>query len=405
MFQGLKQGFQPFRYRDFRLLWIGQAISALGLPFQSVALIWLVLQRHGSPLDLALMLMAISVPQALITLAGGVITDRLDARTVMFWADATRMVMSGAIALLALMGVLPLWLLGLLLIVYSLATGIFNPAAGSITPHLLPSEALSGGNALMQMLNQVGNFLGAVPAGLIVAHSGPALAFALNSLSFAVAVFVTWMMAPLGRVERSESSSVFQDALQGFAYLGRTPWLLSLLLIDSCAAIAAIGPSAIGLPLLARDVLHIGASGYSLLIWSFAAGEIIGILVPLFRNPSQRRGRFFCLLQFIEGPIMIGVAFAPLLLAMLCLAVVAFLNGILLVVFLSLIQEHVSRGLLGRVMSFFMLASVGFVPLSQSLSGYIAASAGVQVLFLGAGLLMALSALGGLFVPSLRALD
>lgn len=403
--QAFQQGMQPFRYRNFRLLWIGQAISALGNPFQSVALIWLVLQQHGSPLDLALMLMALSVPQALVTLIGGVITDRLDARTVMFWSDATRMVVSGAIALLALWGILPLWLLGLLLIVYSLASGIFNPAASSITPHLLPAKALAGGNALMQILTQMGTFLGAVPAGLIVARSSPMVAFALNSASFAVAVFVTWLMTPLERMTRSASSSIIQDALQGFRYLGRTPWLIWLLLIDSCAAIAAIGPNTIGLPLLAKDVLHVGATGYSFLIWSFAAGEIIGMLVPLFRNPRHQRGRLFCLLQIIEGPLLAGVAFAPLPGAMLCLLGTACLNGILVVLFLSLIQEHVTKELLGRVMSFFLLASFAFVPFSQSLSGYIAGSAGVQTLFIGAGLLLSLSAICGLFVPSLRTLD
>lgn len=401
----IKRVLLPLSYRNFRLLWIGQAISALGNPFQSVALIWLILQRNGSPLDLTLLLMALSVPQALVTLVGGVITDRLDARTVIFWSDTTRMVISGAIALLAFVGVLPLWLLGLLLMVYSIASGIFNPAAGSITPHLLPGEALDGGNALMQLLTQIGTFLGAVPAGIIVARSSPMVAFALNAISFAFAVFVTWLMTPLDRAEKSSSSSVFQDALQGFIYLGSTPWLVSLLLIDACAAIAAIGPIAIGLPLLAKDVLHIGATGYSFLIWSFACGSIIGMLVPLFGSPRHRRGRFFCLLQLVEGPFLAGVAFSPLLIAMFCLMGVAFLNGILVVLFLSLIQEHVSRGLLGRVMSFFMLAGIGFVPFSQSISGYIAARAGVQSLFITAGLLTTLSAFSGLLVPSLRTLD
>src|SRR5947209_14145767 len=101
----------PLSYRNFRLLWIGQAISALGNPFQIVALVWLVIQLKGSPLDLATTMLALTLPQAIVTLAGGVLIDRFDARAVMLWTDAVRTVTSGTIALLAFTNRLPLWLL------------------------------------------------------------------------------------------------------------------------------------------------------------------------------------------------------------------------------------------------------------------------------------------------------
>src|SRR5579872_1592203 len=105
----------PLSGRDFRLLWIGQTISALGNSFQVIAVTWLVLQQlKGSPLDLALAMLALSIPRIPLTLAGGIITDRLDPRTVMLWSDATRVATSGALGLLALTGYAPLWLLCML---------------------------------------------------------------------------------------------------------------------------------------------------------------------------------------------------------------------------------------------------------------------------------------------------
>jgi MFS transporter, DHA3 family, tetracycline resistance protein len=396
----------PLAGRDFRLLWIGQTISALGNSFQVIAVTWLVLQQmQGSPLDLALALLALSIPRIPLTLAGGIMTDRRDPRTVMLWSDATRVATSGTLALLALSGYAPLWLLCVLLGAHSVATGLFDPAAGSIPPRLVPREQLDGANSLMALISQLGTLIGALPAGLVVATLGAAAAFGINALSFAVAVLAALQMAPLGRGLRETNKSLLHDARDGVRYVMRFPWLIALLLIDACAALAAIGPTAVGLPLIARDVLHVGAQGYSLLLWSFGLGSVLGFILSGVYSPTRARGRFFCLVQMLEAPLLVGVAFTPLPFAMVCLAGVGLLNGMLLVLFLSLIQANVSKEMLGRVMSFVMLASVGFVPLSLYGSGAIASAWGTQALFLVAGGLTLVSAATGFCVRSLRNLD
>jgi MFS family permease len=396
----------PLAGRDFRLLWMGQTVSALGNSFQVIAVAWLVLQQlHGSPLDLALAMLALSIPRIPLTLAGGIITDRLDPRTVMLWSDATRAATSGALALLALSGFAPLWLLCALLGAHSVATGLFDPAAGSIPPHVVPREQLDGANSLMALVSQLGTLIGALPAGLVVATLGTAAAFGINALSFAVAVLAALQMAPLGRVLRETKTSVLHDARDGIRYVMSFPWLIALLLIDTCAALAAIGPTSVGLPLIARDVLHLGAEGYSLLLWSFGLGSVLGFMLSSVYSPTKARGRFFCLVQMLEAPLLVGIAFTPLPLTMLCLAGVGLLNGMLLVLFLSLIQANVSKEMLGRVMSFVMLASVGFVPLSLYTAGAIAGAWGIQTLFLAAGGLTLASAATGFCVRSLRNLE
>ncbi|GHO64526.1 MFS transporter [Ktedonobacter sp. SOSP1-52] len=396
----------PLSDRDFRLLWIGQTISALGNSFQVIAVTWLVLQQlKGSPLDLALAMLALSIPRIPLTLAGGIITDRLDPRTVMLWSDATRVATSGALGLLAVTGYAPLWLLCMLLSAHSVATGIFDPAAGSIPPHLVPREQLDGANSLMALISQLGTLIGALPAGLVVATLGTAAAFVINALSFAVAVLAALLMAPLARALRETKKSLLHDARDGVRYVMSFPWLIALLLIDTCAALAAIGPTSVGLPLIARDVLHVGAEGYSLLLWSFGLGSVLGFILSGVYSPTRARGRFFCLIQILEAPLLAGVAFTPLPLMMFCLAGVGLLNGMLLVLFLSLIQANVAKEMLGRVMSFVMLASVGFVPLSLYGSGAIAGTWGTRILFLVAGALTLVSATAGLFVRCLRRLD
>ncbi|GCE31326.1 hypothetical protein KDA_68100 [Dictyobacter alpinus] len=396
----------PLGQRDFRFLWTGQTISALGSSFQVIAVTWLVLQElHGSALDLALAMLALTVPRIPITLIGGIITDRLDPRTVMLWSDAVRVVTSGMIALLTFNGSMTLWIVCVLLGVHGLATGIFDPAASSIPPRLVRPEQLSGANSLMSLTSQLGTLLGVLPAGVVVATLGAGAAFGINALSFAIAVLAALLMKPLVRVPRESQQSLLRDAYAGVSYLVSLPWLIALLLIDTCAALAAVGPISVGLPLLARDVLHIGSQGYSLLLWSFGLGSVIGIILPGVYSPVHKRGRFFCLIQILEAPLLLGIAFAPLSLAMCCLASVGVLNGILVVLFLSLIQARVAKEFLGRVMSFYMLASVGLVPLSLYGSGIIVSAWGVQALFVSAGILTLGSAAIGLLVGPLRRLD
>lgn len=87
----------PFAVRDFRLLWLGEAVSALGDQFALIALPWLALVMTGSALALGSVLALMAVPRALLMLIGGVSVDRLSPRRVMFASNAVRLV---AVALL-----------------------------------------------------------------------------------------------------------------------------------------------------------------------------------------------------------------------------------------------------------------------------------------------------------------
>lgn len=258
----------------------------------------------------------------------------------------------------------------------------------------------------MALISQLGTLIGALPAGLVVVTPGTAAAFGLNALSFAVAVLAALLMAPQARMLRETPTSLIHDARDGVRYIIGFPWLIARLLIDTCAAVAAVGPNSVGLPLIAQDVLYIGASGYSLLLWSFGLGSVLGLILSGISSLTRRApGRFFCLVQMLEAPLLAGVAFTPFPLTMFCLVDVGLLNGIVIVLFLSLIQTNVSRKMLGRVMSFVTLASVGFAPSSIYGSGAMVSTWGTQPLFLLAGALTLVSAVAGLLVRSLRRLN
>jgi len=137
----------------------------------------------------------------------------------------------------------------------------------------------------------------------------------------------------------------------------------------------------------------------------FGAGSIVGVAIAGAHAPRRRRGVAFCLLLLVQGPLVIGLAFAPLPLAIAFLALAGMLNGIANVLYMALVQGRVAPAMLGRVMSFEALGSFGLVPLSQIAAGVVGEVAGPARLFVAAGGLMGAAALAGLLSPALRQLD
>lgn len=396
----------PLVIRDYRLVWAGQAVSALGGPLQMIGLTWLVLNMTGSAVALSGTLLAAALPAAALKLVGGVMTDRFDPRTVMLWSDACRAVVTGVIAVLAWTGTLPLWLLDVLVAVSGLAAGVFAPAAQSIIPRIVPKEHLEAANALSQGTPQIALLVAAPAGGALIALVGPAPALALNAASYGVAVVAALAMAPLGKADLTNTRiSVWQHARAGWIYMCGQHWLRALLLLDSAVSFAGVGLIAIGLPLLARDRPQSGVAGFGLMLAGFGAGSVIGMVIAGGHAPQHRRGVAFCLLQLGQAPLVAGLTFAPLGPAVALLALTGLINGISNVMYMTLVQGRVAAAMLGRGMSFVALGSFGLAPFSQVAAGVVGERVGPATLFLAAGVLMGAAALSGVFSPSLRHLD
>lgn len=396
----------PLAYRDFRLLWLGQTLSALGNPLQTIALAWLVLDLTGSAVALGTALLVASLPGTALTLVGGVVTDRYAARTVMLWSDAARAVVTGLIAVLALIGALPLWVLYALLFLYGMGGAIFGPAAHSITPRLVPEEKLEAANSLNQSTPQIALLIGAPLGGALVALIGPAAVIGLNAAAFAVGALASLAIAPLASLgEPEERRSVVHDALAALAYVWGRTWLVSLLMVDSVVSLTIIGPLGVGLPLLARQHPTAGAESFGLMLAGFGAGSIAGMLFAGVYGFEVRRGLAFCLLMLCQGPLLIGLGSAPMPVAAALLALMGLLNGVATVLYIALIQGKVAQEIMGRVMSLVLLSSFGLVPLSQLVAGLVAEAAGPSALFASSGVLVVVAALGGLLLRPLRRLD
>src|SRR5437868_959153 len=198
----------PFAIRDFRLLWLGEAVSALGDQFALIALPWLALVLTGSALALGGVMAVMAVPRVLLMLVGGVSVDRFSPRRVMLGSNAVRLVAISALGAVVLAGAAELWMLYVFAVVFGVADAFFFPAQTSIVPELVDAEQLQRANGFVQGTAQATVLIGPALAGLVIAAAGAqgsgsgasaggiGVALLLDAATFVASLMTLWLIRP-----------------------------------------------------------------------------------------------------------------------------------------------------------------------------------------------------------------
>ncbi len=180
--------FAPLRHRDFRVLWLGLAVSMIGDGIFFVAVAWESYSLWNAPVALSIVGIAITVPMVAFLLVGGVVSDRYGRRIVMVWADVLRAAAVAALAILVLTDAIRFWQLVVLVAAYGIGTAFFTPAFEAIVPELVPRADLPSANSLDQFIRPIAlRLLGPVLGGALVAI-GTGIAFAVDAASFAASL-------------------------------------------------------------------------------------------------------------------------------------------------------------------------------------------------------------------------
>jgi len=193
---------EPLRHRDFALLWSGMTVSMLGDGIAAVALAWITYSISNRPSALAWVAAAQTIPRLVFLLYGGLLSDRIERRTMMGIAHGVRALSTGTIAVLALTGSLELWHLIALGTLEGLGGALFAPAFGAIVPELVPQEQLVQANSLDNFLRPVIGLVGPALGGVAVAAFGVGGAFLFDcgTFLFALATLIPMSSRPMPRV-------------------------------------------------------------------------------------------------------------------------------------------------------------------------------------------------------------
>jgi MFS family permease len=400
----------PLAVRSFRLLAGGQFTSTIGDYCYAVALPWLVLSTHGSPVLLGTVLACYGVPRMVLIPVGGVLADKVGARTVMLAADAARCILVAVLAVLAARHTASLAALGPTAALIGAGEGLFLPASYAIMPSLLDEERLTAGNALSTAAVQAGSLIGPALGGVLVAvtHASTA-AFAIDAASFAVSALTLALIprAPAsgsvaarnvgaeGTADAGGMAGAGEEGQGVLALLRRSRALQVILVVVVAANLAGGGIDGVALPSLAHA--RFGAAGYGALLAYFAAGSVLGTLAAA-RTGGLRRPVIFASMVFLVDAAALAVT--PYLGGAAGAAAAMFTagaaNGLGNVTFLTVVQKQTPPALLGRLMGAIMLCAFGSYPLSVAIAGVLVRHVGPELIFPIAGGLVAAAILYGL---------
>ena len=368
-----KRTFQAFNYRDFRLMWAGAFTSTTGTWMQSVAQAWLVLEMTGarSAIFLGLLGFLGDLPIMLFSLIGGVVADRIDRRKILLGSQYVQMTCAFILTLLVYFKVVRIWHMMILVFVAGTAMSFGGPAYQALIPGLVERKDVPNAVALNSIQFNLARVVGPLVAGLTMAALGASVCFFLNGFSFLAVIAGLYMIRATFQPQKT-TESVLKGIQSGFSFIRKRGSLWQLMVLGFVSTFCGI-PLLTLLPVIAKNTFHLDAKGYSYLLSISGIGSILGALIYAGLAQRKNHGLLALRVQLVFG-LMLGIfavsRFLPL--SYVCL----FFSGMCLITLLasinSLVQLTVTEEMRGRVMSIFMLAFRGGMPVGNLVAGYFA---------------------------------
>lgn len=395
---------QPLRLRDFRLLWIGMAVSMLGDGIYFVAIAFQAYALENDPAALGLVGVAWTGGMVLFLIAGGVVADRQPRRRVMMGADLARMIVLGALGALSVTGVLELWMLVTLAGLYGAGEAFFGPAFSALIPEIVPPDMLVPANSVEHGVRPLASqVLGPALGGGVVALVGPGTGFLVDAATFAVSFSCLAAMRVREGPAPARAGAV-REIRAGFAYVRSQTWLWATLVAASVSLLLFYGPEEVLVPFVIKNEMGGNAGDFGVVLASLGLGHVSGSVL-MGRRALPRRP--VTVMYWAWSLATLPLAAYAAATATWHLMALAFLVGFGMswgmVVWTTLMQTRVPRELRGRVNSVDWFVSIGLTPVSFALTAPVSAAIGIDATFAVAGVGAAVFTLGLLhLVPGLR---
>lgn len=378
--------------RGYPELLTAQGVSRVGDSIHYIALVALIFSLTGSGLAVSGAVVFEALPVLAFGALAGAVVDRLPRRRVMITADLARaalaVLMSQATAIPA---------------IYALAFGLalggvfHGPAYQSLVPAVVPARILGRANALTWSTVQSTHVLGAALGGSAIALVGASGAFLLNAATFLLsALLLLRVPEPASPTSTVRQTRLRTEARQGVEFIRADPFIRQLLAVQLLAVLSVGGTGAL-LIVLATQQLGVDERDFGLLVAALGVGAVIGPLL------------FGRLIDRIDSPVLV---FIPYLVRGVIDAALAFVTGFWIpaallllygintstggVAYTTLLQRRIPAEYRGRVFSAFNVVWQGGRLASLALAGVLVDALSVQILYIGAGVLLVLAGLLGL---------
>jgi predicted MFS family arabinose efflux permease len=384
----LQRVFKAFQYRDFRLMWTGACLSAIGTWMQLFAQGWLIWKLSGSARLLALDPILQAIPIFLFSLVGGVLADRFERRHMLIFSQCIQMTVAAILTVLVGFHVVQVWhfLTGSFIVGFAQAFG--GPAYSALIPTLVPKEDMPNAIALNSIQFNAAVAVGPAFGGLALHNLGATWCFGLNTLSF-LAPVVTLLMLKTRFLPEKTGGSMMSSLKEGIVFVRKQSAMGGLIVLAFCMAALAV-PMRTFLPVFADKVFHRGAETAAWFLSSSGVGSVIGALAVAGLGNVRNKGRIALVMLIALGLSIAGFALSPTV-SLSCVALFfsgAAMMGVFAMVS-SLVQLVVTNEMRGRVMSVYNLSFRSGMPVGNAIAGSLVQSfSGPLVLAVNGALLV-----------------
>ena len=377
-----------FTFAKYRNVWLAAFTSATGTWVQRLAQQWLILSLTGSAFMLALNTFFAELPLLLFTLFGGVIADRHDRRHLLMGSQAVQMTCALILAAIVFFDITRMRYILALSFIAGVAQAFGGPAFQSLLPSLVPRQHLPNAVALNSIQFNLAQAIGPAIGGAVLVSLGMAACFGLNGLSFLAVIAVLGLIrvpAPTPAIRER----ILTELRGGLRYVRQNHALFALTVLAFATTSLAL-PIRAFLPVFADDAAHL-----SLMMTMSGAGGIVGALIVAWLGKFEHMGRTLLQVQVVFGGLV--AAFALLPINGFSYVLLFLIGAALLMIFSltnSLVQLTVPDELRGRVISIYLVAFRGGMPLGSLVSGYFTTHFPTAAVIAINGLLLSLVAAG-----------
>lgn len=390
--EGLEREASPVRpwssflIRDFSLIWVANLFTATAVQIRHVSSLYQVYDLSGSSLQLGLAGFFQALPFVVFGLFAGALADVLDRKRLILITQCLNLVPGLALALLTRTGAIQVWHIYLFSLTTSLVQVFSWPARSAIIPSLVPQSHLMNAVTLSTTIQQSSFLFGPVLAGMLIDRVGLDYTYFLESSLFVPSVLMILAVRSSGKPEGAQGGVSLRGIIEGLRFIWIERIILSLFLLDF--GVTLVGFYRPILPIFARDVFNMGATGLGTLYAAPAVGALLGSAALLLLGNVRRKGALAVIAAvFFAGSLaLLGVS-TWFWMAVVAVAALGITDAISVTLRRTVVQFLAPDAMRGRASSLITVFAQATNALGALLAGAAAALLGAPQALLAGGLL------------------
>ena len=362
--------FRAFRSRNYCLYFGGQSVSLIGTWMQRTGVSWVIYSMTHSALMLGITMFATQFPSFLLSLYGGIISDRYDRYKIMLITQTAAMIQAILLTVLMLTNHQAVWSILTLSVILGIVNAFDMPARQPLVHEIIHDKAdLPNALALNSSMVNLARVIGPAMSGIILQKLGAGICFSLNAVSF-VAVIVSLLLMKLPPAAKHPAQKKIATELKdGFVYIRNTPMIGMTLLMLSCMSLFVLPYNTL-LPVFAKVIFKGDATTFGYINSFIGVGALGGAFFLASLKPGADLKIILLVNTVIFGISLMlfsHITYFPL--AMLFATVCGFGMMSQTTIGNTIVQIHAAPHMRGRVMSFFALAFFGMMPMGSLFIG------------------------------------